>query len=424
MFLKTAKKGELYIWQKKDMRISTAVRLVASALATISITCCDPMENGPSRAETESGITDDHLDGGTQKRHLYISGVSFPEGYDWRRDTAFGKVACNIFLIRDGEVVCNVPAGINGSADAAPDRHHIISGHLYTEHHEPSQTIIQRDGKEILRYRGDETMRGMLLEQGKLLTLGQNRYGHGFALRRNGKVLFSSDDGELLGSYSDKAYAESGALYDDDGTACFSYFSTREGRRSWHFVDGEEESLLDSDGLATVYDMRSMMGDHYAVAQLKGGKAPVLLGSGQASDLSEGLISSVSNDYRLGAFDGRIFIVGEHKPYGTGTTGFWDEDGLITKIANDCRAFRYENGQFDYLKTSAGKVLSMTFKGQTSNIPGDWRLMTPQCLCWTGDGPVLALSDLWGRQHPAIWKNGSFTEVNVNGFLTGVGTGN
>lgn len=411
---------------EKNMKTSNRTLLLALPAIMIAIHGCDPIENGPSRSDTEMTTIEEDLGAAPAGKHLYVSGVSFPEGYDWRRDTAYGKVPCNIFLMRDGEIICRVAAGEEGHAETAPDRHHIIGGHLYTEHSDGLQTVIQRDGKEILRYKGDETIRGMLVRNGKILTLGQNRYSRGFALRSNGKIICSSGDGELLGSWSDKAYARSGALYDDNGTPCFSYFTEKDGKRTWHFVDGDEDIVLNSEGIAAVYDMRTMWKDHYAVAKMSDGRAPVVISSGGPSDLSRSLAAAASNDYRLSAWEDRIFIVGEYRSFGStsGMTGFWDEDGLITRISNDCRSFRYMEGRLDYLKTSSGKVLSATFGGRTSPIQGDWCIMTPQCLCWTGDGPILALSDTGGKKSPAIWKDGVFDELDLNGFLTAVTTGN
>jgi len=388
---------------------------------------CDPLENGIRRSDTENNIIEDNDGDNNNEKHLYVSGVSFPKGYDWRRDTAYGKVPCNIFLMRDGEMVCSVPAGEEESATADPDGHHILGSHLFTEYSHNGQTVIQRDGKEILRYKGSETLRGMIIQDGKLLTLGQNRFGRGFTLRSQGKVLFSSDDGEILGSYSDQAYAGSGALYDDNGDACFSYFTEESGKRSWHFVENGKDSALDYDGLSTVYDMRSFMGDRFAIVRLSGGKAPVLLSNGIPNDLSGSLRSSPANDYRLGIYEDRVFVVGR---YGTGSsdrdyTGFWDEDGLITKTESDCKAFRYSLGHLDYLSVSAGKVRSATFSGTTIPVQGTWCIMTPQCLCWTEEGPVLALSGTAGNMaSPALWEGGTVTEIGINGFLTGVSMGN
>ena len=65
---------------------------------------CDPLENGLRRSDTTTGTAERVTDDGEPK-HLYVSGISYPEGYDWRRDTAYGRVECNIFLMRDGEVV-------------------------------------------------------------------------------------------------------------------------------------------------------------------------------------------------------------------------------------------------------------------------------------------------------------------------------
>lgn len=409
------------------MKTSTITRLfLALDMLLFCMIGCDPLENGPKRTDTEQNITTD-TGSGSQERHLYVSGISYPEGYDWRRDSAFGKVACNIFLMRDGEMVCSVPAGEAECAVADPDRHHIMGGHLYTEYSVNGQTVIQRDGKEILRYKGSETLKGMFIQDGKLLTLGQNRYAQGFSLRSQGKPLFTSEDGEIIGNYSDQAYAGSGALYEDEGRACFSYFTEEKGKRSWHYVEDGKDSALEYEGLSMVYDMRSFMGDRFAIVGLSGGKAPVLLSRGLPSDLSGSLQSGPANDYRLGIFEDRIFVVGK---YGTGNkggvyTGFWDEDGLITKTESDCKSFRYSLGHLDYLSVSSGKVKSATCGGVTTPVTGDWCIMTPQCLCWTENGPVLALSSTAGNTaSPALWEGGTVTEIGINGFLTGISLGN
>lgn len=400
-----------------------SILMALNALLFIIIGC-DPIENGPRRSDTTGG-TADRITGDGMQRHLYVSGISYPEGYDWRRDTAYGHVACNIFLMRDGKVTCQVTAGGNTGVAAAPDRHHIIDGHLYTEHTDKNQTVIQRDGKEILRYQGTESMRGMLTDNGKLLTLGQNTRGNGFSLRRNGKILFESEDGVILGSFSDKAYSASGALYFDEGRVCFSYFREKDGRRTWHFVEDGEDTPLQADGVSEIFDMRTMMGDRYAVAKLSNGAVPVLLSSSGKSDFSKSLRYHSAKDYRLSLSDGMVFFTGEYRNgQGTELTGFWGTDGLLASIVNDCRRFRYRDGRLEFLRTSCGKVISATYEGDTSFITGEWRAMTPQCLCWAEDGPVVALTAISGNESPAIWRGGTYTEVEVNGFLTGAAMGN
>ena len=59
----------------------------------------------------------------------------------------------------------------------------IREGHLYTDNLDGTETVIRRDGEELFRYPGRESLRGFLLVGGKVHTLGQNLDGDGFAYR-------------------------------------------------------------------------------------------------------------------------------------------------------------------------------------------------------------------------------------------------
>ena len=64
---------------------------------------------------------------------VYVSGVEFPESYDWATDSAFGNVSSKLVLFRDGVRVCEIPAGPGTVFSADPDMHRIAGGHLWTD---------------------------------------------------------------------------------------------------------------------------------------------------------------------------------------------------------------------------------------------------------------------------------------------------
>ncbi|MBO4434610.1 MAG: hypothetical protein J5769_04050 [Bacteroidales bacterium] len=177
---------------------------------------------------------------------ILLTGIGYPDGYDWVRDTAHSTVKANILLLQGNkELLRSVPAGGDEPWPADPDCHRIWNGHLYTFATLDGCTVIGRDGEEVLRYSAAESIRGFAVEDGHILTLGQNASGHGLSFRRDGRVLFLSDDGTVCGSL-DRGLPRSGALYSDNG---HWHFSFREGGRIHLVEDNMERALPEGNHL-------------------------------------------------------------------------------------------------------------------------------------------------------------------------------
>lgn len=210
-----------------------------------------------NRREGEGTVTTARLD-----TSVFVTAVEFPDGYDWRRDSSYGAVAGRLVLYRDGERLLAVPAGLGSRASLAPDLHHLVDGHLYTEFCTADETVVARDGEDIFSYGGREILRGLLVEGEDVYTLGQNRSGSGFALRRNGEPLFVSDAGSLASHMSSDPAYPTGALYRDGGNLCFSYWKPlAEGSatRVWYVVEDGVETAVDA-GSGEVSEIRVVDG--------------------------------------------------------------------------------------------------------------------------------------------------------------------
>lgn len=175
---------------------------------------------------------------------LLITGVEYPSGYDWGRDTAHSSVKASILLFRGPREHLRVPCGGGGIWPTDPDCHRIWDGHLYTFATIDGCTVIGRDGEEVLRYSAAESIRGFAVDEGQILTLGQNVSGHGLSFRKDGRVMFLSDEGTVVGSL-DRGVPRSGALYCDNG---HWYFSFREGGRV-HLVEDNLERALPAEDI-------------------------------------------------------------------------------------------------------------------------------------------------------------------------------
>ena len=199
---------------------------------------------------------------------VFVAAVSFPEDYDWRRDTSLGNVHGSIELYRDGERILSVPAGPGHRVSLDPDMHHLVGGHIYTEYCTESETVIGLDGKELFSYPGRELLCGLLVEDTDVYTLGQSRSGSGFSLRCNGVEIMSRKEGFIASHMTDVPEYPTGALYRDGGHMYFSYwdpFPVGNGR-VWYIVDDGEETPVENVGTEGVYDIRIRNGIMYVEA--------------------------------------------------------------------------------------------------------------------------------------------------------------
>ena len=146
---------------------------------------------------------------------IYATAICFPVEADWREgDSAGGEVV----LFKNGREVLRLPA----TDPPDPDRHRIIKGRLWTDSCDGHEVIVQCDGQEHLRYKGDEVFRGFLMVNDILFTLGQRQGSDGLCFRANGELLFEAPTGTVLGGPGDSEW-EGGALSSDNSGVYFSY---------------------------------------------------------------------------------------------------------------------------------------------------------------------------------------------------------
>jgi len=153
---------------------------------------------------------------------IYISAVEYPSDYDWIRDTAYGEVEGRIVLYRDSVKILEVPTGFRRDVSASSDMHLISDGHLYTFFANDYNTIIKCDGKEIISYPGRDIIKGFLVKDGHVHSLGQDRDGGGISYRIDGEVVHSKSKAFVIGEPDDGLWP-TGALYRDDEDIVFAY---------------------------------------------------------------------------------------------------------------------------------------------------------------------------------------------------------
>ena len=381
---------------------------------------CEPLslnfKNGESRffhqsPRVVSSVRDSSAVSGSDV--YYYTAVSFPDNYDWRRDTSYGAVQATINLYRNDSLLLRIPTGVLASPDA--DMHHFIQGHLYTQFRSGGRTILARDGEPLLELEHEAILAGLLPLNGKLYTLWRNRGGDGFSLLEGDSKLFSRSRGQPLGGMALGAYAPYGSLYPDLGKPCFCY---RNGS-DWYVVRETQESTVNKPQ-GTVYDMRSIDGKVFTF-YMEGSKAyfhfkETLLNYSlpQNKNSQTGYIYTdngipycvgiaysgvnMSDNYCLAGFltGQSITLPGSDisriaaNPL---TLMFFSPDG-VAGYYSQSTGIKYLDGRFYHLSPYAGTRLNGKL--------------------------YLALNPMENGRKPLIWKDGEIQELDLNGFISGI----
>lgn len=182
-------------------KIENVLSLLVMAACMVMLTMCGLKEGsvpdvpgGPSGGQDSPDIPSP-----PKADTLYVTGVEYPEGYDWGKDVEYGTVACSLFVEKNGERIIEVPVGHFYETASDPDMHRCIDGHLYTDYSSDSETVVKRDGMTLFRYPGREMIHSFHVADGDVYTAGSPRNGSGgFVFRKNGAATVSVGDGWLL----------------------------------------------------------------------------------------------------------------------------------------------------------------------------------------------------------------------------------
>ena len=360
---------------------------------------------------------------------LFLTAVSYPEGYDWRRDTAYRTQTGKILLLRVHDLrelsagsgilavdtLLALEAGGGKAVSLDADRHQFIGGHLYTECLTESRTVYRRDGRTVLLAPEAEYLRGILPLGDHVYTLSQRMKEGGFVLRRNWKQVFLSEDGILRGSLTDPGCGRTGALFEDSGQACFFYEGEDGALRLVR--DGQEQSVTLPANLKQLYDIRCFEGMICLACQIRQ-RLPVLYFGSRKYDLSSTFpFSSEKLDFRLLRLGDEIRLSGTLR--GTSNpqlyTGLWSETRLLRLLYGRCEWLEEDV----YLRREGLQLTAAGFQGTEYALdPEAGSLMMPGC-AWSGK-EVLYLALSRSGNCPALWVNGRSYSIPLNGFLTSV----
>ena len=343
-----------------------------TGLALLAAACIrDPLVPGTPRSSHEPGAgrRDSLATDPPPGEHVYLTAVRFPDGFAWQEDTCAVDGEVRIDLYRDGEILRSFPAG----ASVHPDMHRYVGGHLYMDWSTDAETVVSRDGAELFRFPGREAVRGFLVREDGVHTLGQDRDGEGFSYRIDGHVVYRSETGAVLGGM-DAPGAPGGALTEWGGDVYYAYSLPAGSGKEFHVMQNSERyrSFPASEGTLDVL--------------FTGGKVARLRTTARS-----GLFLELDGkETRLGTGGGEVRLWSRLIP--------WEDDVAALVCTRSAGAKRY------YLKTALGQ----SFAPPAGETVAD-ALAAGKRLGWTvtdGRGDLLRVR----------WSDGGATE-GTGGFL-------
>jgi len=362
---------------------------------------------------------------------IYVSGVSYPDSYDWQRDTSFGSVNARVLMFRgrvEGgtvknlELALDIPAGPGTKVSADFDRHHIIGGHLYTESAGVSGTSVGVDGKFLFTYPEKEKLLGLYPEGDDIWTLGRRGSG-GFSFRKNGVTVYDSGSGSVFGGFSRTGYSESGAIYRDSGKLCFAYEVVSGGKHNAYVVRDGEEKLVLSSNLRVPLDVKSIDGCDVLICN--GIDGTTMTWAGRTYDIgvdglmkweSGGVFDAEGEPMLAGVFR---FINSTYSMGGVGgRSGYYNLEYGTTAISwSEGYSFGVGTVTGDGVFILCRKKDGLEYNSVTVSEP--CLLLSQSCATIAGCRWFVALTPRNGGHPFVIWKSGR-VELELNGFFSGV----
>lgn len=406
---------------KKDMR--NCFLTAAAIVSMLTLSCRSGLEDMRGHRKPSAGgvhRTDSSSAGGPQAAldtTIYTFGMEFPESYDWRRDTAYGNVNCRVVLFANQKRILELDAGPGTGLSADADMHRIWDGHLYSDSRSGKETIIFKDGDEIVRYPGNEMICGLMVHSGKVHTLGQDRSGKGFSYRIDGECILSDPEGRVTGDFYSSPL-ESGTIYLDGDAVCFGY---RSGDGQWYAARDGIPQKADTGGIEEVLALRCNGGsvDVCGTSSRYGGKL-VLLRDGKVSVLWDREILSAGYCHILPS-GGRTFVIeGHQRRDGRTESSLW-ENGLTRTYGTDYAGFWISGGEYASITLKGGRGI-----GTIKTPAGYWwfsdemSLMTHSCVAYRKGVLLIAATPVRKELSPVLWKNGKSLALVINGYLAGI----
>lgn len=342
---------------------------------------------------------------------VYFTAMCYPDSVDWRLDSLVGKeVPATLVLFRDFEPVLSIETGAVTAVSPDFDLHHLVGGELYTEYADNAHTIIGRNGKELFRYQGREVLCSLIPDTSGVYTLGRNRSGEGFSLRCNGRSLFRSTDGEIVGP-----------LCLDRGMPTFGFRRYVGGEPLEFVFDGRECSQLPRADGELLVDMRLVEGTLYRLNLDVDGRL-WFCSNGVSTLVETTPVCAEQESSELCSFGGRIAVAVNGKVQdGHHHIWIW-QDGRTVLDDFVEEGYYYSDGDSWGIVDASTDYVSAVGSGEPGlTSPESCYFFRKECAFMENGRFALALTPRFPSEPPLLMRTGfDAGRVEINGALTAV----
>lgn len=388
---------------------------IFTSILLISGISCSRIEHTDTSSNQEQSQSDkpQHEDKPSKQKSLYITGLEFPKGHNWKPDVGTGSVEAKIFLMKDGERILEIPTGAIHETSIDSDMHKCFDGELYTIFNNGHESIVKRNGEETVRFPDTGIIYDFFAEKDKIHTLSKK--GKGFVYCVNGNPVFECKNGLTYPG-----------IYKDGKMTVFTYKEIKETGYNYNYgyIGDGSSYTLDVKGFR---EIESLVIDnkilHYlGVDQRKSFRWYVTNNHEiKIGDSDNGYIANTRLSLDV---DGNAFIIGDCY-YEIGTfPAIWNKDGNVTQENYDSRialARANENRIYYVVKPEdpSEKITIKCGRYEIHSLPNHYDIICPANIDVNDDTCCIALHNSKDNK-PVIWKDGITTEFDFNGFFTSV----
>lgn len=352
---------------------------------------------------------------GIGKKVWYAVGVDYPQGYDWRTDDMMGSVRCSLVVFANGVPLMKLPVGDEYEISPDPDMHRVIEGNLYTDYSTDSETVIKRNGEQLIRYPGREMIVDIAVEDDLVYTLGQARDGKGFSFRVNGEELVSRSSGYVFDHLQRTEDGFSFSFCDPIGSG------ENVIEKYYHYLAGEICQVAVREDIKRVWDIIYHDDKICYLASMVGLPGPVLAVGNELTPLtlpkntmlkSCRFIPGPSSLY----IEGRMF-----QRRNAVFSAIWKSDELIKVFPYGCTVASecvYEDGLYCVMNASSRIPDGLIYSNdEVFDMPEGYVSMGG-CSIVVVDGILYVGLTSVNGDSPAIWVENEMKPLKINGFIS------
>ena len=346
-----------------------------------------------------------------EKTRCFITGLDYPDEYDWRADPEKGMVKCSLVVFCDGIPAMKVPVGTEYDISPDPDMHRIINGDLYTDYSTPDETVIKKNGTELFRYGGREMIIGMAVSNGSIYTLGQPRSGEGFSYRKNGVPIIERSRGAVFPR-----------LQCEQDSISFAFrepIDSPEGNieRYYHVMNGRIVQAAIREDVKKVWDIIRHNDRTLWLASLTGVSSPVLINGGDMTAMETDKDKEILGCRLIPAGNsmGIEAIFSSNRMFYS--SGIWMDGKIYKTFSNGMTVSglcSWEDGVCCVLNDGVSGEGTIFRCGDTFSVPDGYAMMGNNPIDMVNGILNIGLSSVTGGQ-PVIWKDGETQKLDING---------